>query len=108
MFLKFFTDSISNQAPASNRPLVGMRSIRRRPFAINLTMNSWARKDIHCEERVSEDCLQRHYLEDENRAVRVSMKSYGQAGIHRKCRAIAGVGARSDRADPTSRFCLYR
>jgi hypothetical protein len=32
------------------------------PFAVNLTMNRWARKDFHCEERVSEDHLQTHTL----------------------------------------------
>jgi hypothetical protein len=32
------------------------------PFAVNLTMNLWARKDFHCEERVSEDRLQTHTL----------------------------------------------
>ena len=39
------------------------------PVHDHLTMNLWARKDIHCEERVSADCLRRHHLEDENPAV---------------------------------------
>ena len=32
------------------------------PFAVNLTMNLWTRKDFRCEERVSGDCLQTHTL----------------------------------------------